>query len=88
MNMKIALLAAAFGAACPLAAANAAPIAPASIDAPATQIKDDEGGDVARRILRGVTGGGEHRDRDHDRRRWGHRDDGDRDQGRRHRDND
>jgi hypothetical protein len=88
MILKTALLAAAFGAAYPVVGVNAAPIASVSIGAPTTQIEDNDGGDMARRILRGVTGRGDHRDGYHDRRRWGHRDNYERNYERRDHDED
>ena len=67
MNVKIALLLAAFGGACFVTSASAFPTASMPGDTITIQFHDDEGGDLARRIIRGVEGRGGYRDRDHDR---------------------
>lgn len=76
MNVKISLLLAALGGACLGGAASALPIAnmPRNL-VEQTQVRNDEGGEIAREIMRGAAGRDSHRHRDHDRRRgWGHRD--------------
>ncbi len=74
MNAKITLLAVLFGGVCLAAGASALPIASAPNPATATQVRDDDSGDAARRILRGFQGRSGYGDRDYDRRRyWEHR---------------
>ena len=76
MNIRISLLLAVLGGACLVDAASALPIAnmPSNL-AEQTQVRNDEGGEIARGLMRGAAGRDRHRHRDHDRRRgWGHRD--------------
>ena len=67
MNVKNALLVAAFGGACLVTSASAFPIANMPRETTTIQIQDDEGGEMARRIIRGVEGGGGYRNHGHDR---------------------
>lgn len=74
MSARITLFAVAFGGVCLAASASALPIASVSVPATATQVRDDDAGDTARRILRGLQGRSGYGDRDYDRRRdWEHR---------------
>lgn len=74
MNAKITLLALAFSGVCLAAGASALPISSLSGHVIATQVRDDESGDIGRRILRGFQGRSGYMDRDRDRRRdWEHR---------------
>jgi hypothetical protein len=66
MSVKSTLVVAIFGGACLVTGASAFPIASMPSETTTIQFHDDEGGDMARRILRGVESGG-HRDRNHER---------------------
>ena len=66
MSFKIILVVATFGGACLVTGASAFPIVSMPSQTTTIQFHDDEGGDMARRILRGVEGGG-HLYRDHER---------------------
>lgn len=71
MNVKNAMLAVAFGGACLITSASALPIYGVPGDTSAVQVRDDDAGDIAGKVIRGLGG---HRDRDYDRRRYRNRD--------------
>jgi len=69
MNVKIAMLVTAFGGACLVTSALALPVVNVPGDTTATQVRDDDAGDIAGKVIRGLGGHNNHRDRDYDRRR-------------------
>jgi hypothetical protein len=74
MNVKNAILAAALGGACLITSASALPIFSMPGDTTATQVRDDDAGDIAGKVIRGLGGRSSQRDRDYDRRRGRGRD--------------
>jgi hypothetical protein len=83
MNVKNAMLAVAFSGACLITSASALPIFSVPGVTTATQVRDDDAGDIAGRVIRGLGGSNRHRDSGYDGRRYRDRDyDGRRDRGR------
>jgi hypothetical protein len=74
MKAKTRLFAVAVGAACLVTSAWALPTASMSRDTAATQVRDDDSGDVARRVVRGLEGRSSYRDHDERRGGWDRRD--------------
>ena len=74
MNVKNAMLAVSFGGACLITSASALPIFTVPGDTTAIQVRDDDAGDIAGKVIRGLGGTGRHRDSDYDRRSYRDRD--------------